>query len=193
MDSQLSNCLLCNKQFKQSRNKLKQFCCTQHKRQFRRDKTAKVNKQCLECKVSFITTRSDQLFCNKKCACLNADNKRYKEDVNYKLAKIIRSRLYSALTDNKTGTIKNLGCSVDELRIYLESKFEPWMTWDNHGNYDKNKDTWQIDHILRLADFDLENEEELRKASHFSNLRPLLTIDNIMLGQNKRSSYDDRW
>jgi hypothetical protein len=35
--------------------------------------------------------------------------------------------------DNKTEYI--IGCSLDFLRNHLESKFEPWMTWDNKGLY----------------------------------------------------------
>jgi hypothetical protein len=35
--------------------------------------------------------------------------------------------------DNKTEII--IGCSFEEFKLYLESKFEPWMNWDNRGLY----------------------------------------------------------
>lgn len=107
---------------------------------------------------------------------------RYATDINFRLAHILRCRLREAIKNNqKTGSaINDLGCSIEEFKQYLESKFEPWMNWDNQGNYDKNRPTWQIDHIKALANFDLTNREELLKACNFSNMRPLLTIDNII-------------
>ena len=45
-----------------------------------------------------------------------------------------------------------LGCSFEEFKLYLESKFESWMTWENHGkyNYEFNYG-WDIDHIIPLS------------------------------------------
>jgi hypothetical protein len=161
---------------------LKLFCCTQHKRQFRRDRNSKKKLECPTCKVSFTSHQKNQFFCSKKCASLSADNKRYKEDVEFRLAKIIRSRLYAAIFDKryKSGTIKYLGCSIEEFKLYLESKFEPWMTWDNYGRYSKNILTWQIDHILPLDKFNLTKESELKLACHYTNLQPLNSLDNIV-------------
>lgn len=58
---------------------------------------------------------------------------RYKNDIQYKLNMILRGRLRDALKNNqKVGSaVKDLGCSIDELKTYLESKFQPGMTWDN--------------------------------------------------------------
>ena len=44
----------------------------------------------------------------------------------------------------------NLGYSAEQLKCHIESQFEPWMNWENHGNYSKDKQTWQIDHIIPL-------------------------------------------
>jgi len=73
-----------------------------------------------------------------------------------------------------------LGCSFDEFKLYLESKFESWMTWDNQGNpkdgiYEPNK-TWDIDHIIPLSS--AKNEEEIYKLNHFSNFQPLCSYNN---------------
>lgn len=35
----------------------------------------------------------------------------------------------------KRGAVKDLGCSVSDLKIYLESKFAVGMTWDNYGKW----------------------------------------------------------
>ena len=86
-------------------------------------------------------------------------------------------RLNTALKKNKKSgsVVRDLGCTIPELKIYLESRFQPGMTWDNYG---KGHGKWQIDHILPLASFDLTNRNELIKACHYTNLQPLWGIDN---------------
>jgi len=104
-------------------------------------------------------------------------NNRIKTDVNYKLACYLRGRLRSAIKNNyKSGSaVRDLGCSIPQLRIYLESKFQPGMTWDNWSYKG-----WHIDHIIPLSSFDLTIREELLKAVYFTNLQPLWAKDNFI-------------
>lgn len=104
----------------------------------------------------------------------NYYSNRYKTDLNFKLKVILRNRLVFALkTKAKTGSaVKDLGCSIDEFKVYIESKFQPGMNWDNYGK-------WEIDHIVPLSSFNLENREEFVKACNHTNLQPLWKIDNI--------------
>ena len=45
-----------------------------------------------------------------------------------------------------------LECSFEEFKLYLESKFEPWMNWSNYGVYDGLLNSgWDIDHIIPLS------------------------------------------
>ena len=110
---------------------------------------------------------------------------RYTTDLDFKLREILRSRLSSAIkSSQKAGSaINDLGCSIEEFKLHLEKQFEPWMNWDNYGRFDLNRLTWNIDHINALANFDLTNKEEFLKACHYSNLRPLLALDNIKKGK----------
>jgi hypothetical protein len=100
-------------------------------------------------------------------------------DISYKLSNYLRSRLTHAIKGNfKTGSaVKDLGCSVEELKAYIESKFQEGMSWDNYGFYG-----WHIDHIRPLASFDLSNPEELKKACHYTNLQPLWAEENLSKG-----------
>ena len=100
---------------------------------------------------------------------------RYKNDINFRLVNILRARLNQALRNNqKSGSaVEDLGCSIEELKRHLEDRFEPWMSWDNQGD-------WHIDHITPLASFNLSNEEELKKACHYTNLQPLKAEDNLV-------------
>lgn len=103
--------------------------------------------------------------------------KRHKEDINFRLAHNLRSRLYNAIKrDQKVGSaIKDLGCSIDELKIYIESKFIDNMSWENYGE-------WEIDHIIALSTVNLMNREEFLKVNHYSNLQPMWKIPNIQKG-----------
>ena len=107
--------------------------------------------------------------------------KRYHTDNNFKLRNVISTRIRQALKGKtkSTKSVHLLGCSIDYLKKYLESKFEDWMSWENHGSYDKNFKTWHIDHIIPCAYFDLTNVEQQKKCFHYTNLQPLLAIDNM--------------
>ena len=102
---------------------------------------------------------------------------RRENDIQYKLTTSLRSRLNIALKRNqKTGSaVRDLGCSIDELKIYLESKFQPGMNWDNWSF-----DGWHIDHIKPLASFDLTDRKQFLEACHYTNLQPLWAKDNLV-------------
>jgi hypothetical protein len=90
------------------------------------------------------------------------------------MTKNLRKRLNFAIKNNqKSGSaVKDLGCTVQELKIYLESKFTEGMSWDNYGK-------WHIDHIIPLNSFDLSDLEQLKKACHYTNLQPLWAEANL--------------
>lgn len=101
------------------------------------------------------------------------------KDETLKLKRNLRSRLNKAIKhNNKSGSaVNDLGCSIDFLKQYLESKFLPSMSWENYG-----RSGWHIDHIRSLNSFNLNNRQELLKACHYSNLQPLWAKDNLSKG-----------
>lgn len=109
---------------------------------------------------------------------------RQKNDIQYNLVVHLRNRLTKAIKYNsKSGSaVKDLGCSIDELKSYLESKFQPGMTWENWGLHG-----WHIDHIKPLAKFNLTQRDEMLEAVNYKNLQPLWAIDNWKKG----SIYED--
>lgn len=109
-------------------------------------------------------------------------NERGKNDLNFKIKRNLRNRLRQALKSNSKNstTIILLGCSVQELKNYLESKFTNGMSWDNYG---KGGEKWQIDHIIPCSFFDLTIEENQRKCFHYTNLQPLWEKDNLKKGR----------
>ena len=106
---------------------------------------------------------------------LNKKYLEYKKDPNFKIACNLRSRLLIALKRNyKAGSaVKDLGCTIQEFKKYLESKFQPGMTWENYG-----KGGWEIDHIYPLSKVDLTDREQFLKVCHYTNLQPLWASDN---------------
>lgn len=104
----------------------------------------------------------------------------YHNDIKRNLSSSLRSRFNIALKRGyKSGSaVKMLGCSIDQFKIYLESKFQPGMTWENKGKY------WHIDHIIPFFHFDLTKKEEQERACHYTNLQPLTAIENWK--KNKR-------
>ena len=108
---------------------------------------------------------------------LEYKNKKYYSDINYRLAENLRSRLRRALVGNfKSGSaVRDLGCTIPELKTYLESQFEPGMTWENHSLFG-----WHIDHRIPLDSFDLTDREQFLKACYFGNLHPMWWRENLV-------------
>lgn len=102
------------------------------------------------------------------------NKKRRKIDPEFKTICYLRGRIYKALKNNSKSkrTIELLGCSINDLKSHLESKFIEGMTWENQGE-------WHIDHIRPCASFDLSHVEDQKKCFHHSNLQPLWAIDNM--------------
>lgn len=72
-------------------------------------------------------------------------------------------------------TIELIGCSWDELKRHIESKFTDGMSWKRIKEID-------IDHIQPCASFDLTNPEQQRACFHYFNLQPLWKSDNRRKG-----------
>lgn len=101
----------------------------------------------------------------------------YKITTNLLLRNILRSRIGKVITGEAKGNssaVRDLGCSIDDFKKYLESKFQPGMSWENRGKYG-----WHIDHIIPLGTFNLTVREEFLKACHYTNLQPLWARDNL--------------
>jgi len=102
---------------------------------------------------------------------------REQRDPNFKLANRLRARLYKITKGLiKSGSaVKDLGCTIEELKNYLEQQFKKGMTWDNYGK-------WHIDHRRPLAKFNLTDRQQFLEACHYTNLQPLWATENIIKG-----------
>lgn len=99
---------------------------------------------------------------------------KYHSDIQYKLKLNLRRRMNKMVRRNERNgsAVKDLGCSLNSFKQYIESKFQIGMTWENYGK-------WHLDHIYPLSKVDLTNREQFLKVAHFTNYQPLWAKDNI--------------
>lgn len=111
-----------------------------------------------------------------------------KTNQNFALSERIRSRIGKLLRISnikKThSSIDLLGCSINFLKNYLESKFTQGMTWENRGN-----NGWHIDHIKPCASFDLSDPEQQKRCFHYTNLQPLWATREIAMSYGEGIDY----
>lgn len=94
-----------------------------------------------------------------------------------KIKNIIRSSFILKDLVKLKRTNEILGCSYEEFKIHLESKFESWMNWENYGKYNGELNYgWDIDHIIPLSSAKIE--EDVIKLNHYTNLQPLCSKIN---------------
>lgn len=110
------------------------------------------------------------------------EKEKRENDIVFKVTHYLRTRINKIVSRNqKSGSaVRDLGCSVEELKVWLEQQFKPEMTWENYG-----KGGWHIDHKKPLANFDLTDGEQFLQACHYTNLQPLWEKENC--------SKQNRW
>ena len=104
---------------------------------------------------------------------------RRKNDPKFRMLLSLRKRRWEALrgTKKNRSTREELGCSLNFFVSYLETAFQPGMTWENYGI------VWEIDHIRPCASFDLVNTAQQKECFHWSNCQPMFVSDNRSKGK----------
>ena len=108
---------------------------------------------------------------------LNNYHKRKVYDIDFRLRRSLRSRMYYAVKNGEKcdKTMELIGCDINTLKNHLESKFTEGMSWSNYG-----KNGWEIDHIIPCTLFNLTNDLEQKECFNYLNLQPLWMLDNIL-------------
>lgn len=98
-----------------------------------------------------------------------------KTDIIYKIKQNQKSYIHLQLKNSKliktTKISKYIGCTIEQLKQWLEFQFEKDMNWDN-----KN---WQIDHIIPVSLFNLHDDLERQMAFNWTNIQPLYKDENL--------------
>ena len=125
-------------------------------------------------------------------------NKNYKNrldnDMLFKVSEGIRSLIKSAYRNNgykkDSHTEEILGISYENFKLYIESKFETWMNYENKGLYNGEFNYgWDIDHIIPLSSIDKNLPEDeklikLKELNYYTNLQPLCSKINRDVKRN---------
>ena len=88
---------------------------------------------------------------------------------------VVRKAISKGGYSKKSRTEEILGCSFVQFKEHIESQFMENMSWSNRSK-------WQIDHIIPISF--AKDEGELLLINHYTNLRPLWTIDNQLKSDN---------
>lgn len=141
------------------------------------------------CKICFKKINQDR-YKAKRGKILDQNKKWYRDNLDkrkvyeYEYHRTPACRVMKALqqrvrdfVNKPLGGEKTIGCTRKELVSYLESKFKEGMSWDNYGK-------WHIDHIIPMNQFDLNNEDDFKKANHYKNLQPLWAKENYLKDKN---------
>jgi len=163
----IKKCLHCQVEFEDtSRSKNKKFCCKPHQGKYRwlhhKEEMTVYNTSYEKDNYRKVRDRKNTYR-----------RERYANDINFRLSLKLRARIARSIKNHSESLTKNFGCSIDELKAYLQSKFLPDMSWENYGKYG-----WHIDHIKSLENFDLSKEDEIKNACKYTNLLPRWASDN---------------
>jgi hypothetical protein len=112
---------------------------------------------------------------------IESDKLRREKDSLFKLKTAISARIRNGI--KSTGFSKNfktkeiLGCTYEEFKIYIESKFKSWMNWSNYGLYNGELNYgWDLDHIIPLNSS--KTEQDVLKLNYYTNFQPLCSKVN---------------
>lgn len=105
-----------------------------------------------------------------------ARRNRFKSDPKYRAECNWRVKSLSYIfniSDRKSCLLPVFGCAPSVWRAHIEKQFSEEMKWSNHGI------VWHIDHIQQLWTFDLSQFDQVKKAMHYTNTRPLGARENM--------------
>lgn len=109
---------------------------------------------------------------------------KYVKNIQYRLRITCKNRIWWALkgvAEKAASTVALIGCSIADLKLHLESGFQPGMSWQNYG-----LKGWHIGHIRDCCSFDLTDPAQQRQCFHHTNLEPQWAGDNLSKPRDKR-------
>jgi hypothetical protein len=157
------------------------------------------------CKKEFIKKKIKNYYTKKKIAkekinkhykinknkdiCINHYTNLRGKDPIYKITDNFARRICNILKKQDiVRTFKYneiLGCTMIELKNHLEKLFTQGMSFDNYGE-------WEVDHIIPLSKFDLNNEDQVKQCFNYKNLQPLWMVDNRKKYNKIESKLDNK-
>jgi hypothetical protein len=202
-DKKVGQCKCCEKRYYQA-NKEKITVQTKKYREENKGKLAVYQKKYREENKEKVKARQKKSY-EKNKEKRKAQNKRYtakpetkaknnrrererrKNDPEFRLRQILRSRLQKALKaqgiKKTVATMKLCGCKLNTLKRHIEKQFKDGMSWNLRSSF-------HIDHIIPCSAFNLSDEIEQRACFWFRNLQPL--PPSINMSKNAKFNVEDK-
>lgn len=157
--------------------------CSKCKKYFELNNFCKCNKskdgfqsQCKECKSEYLKEYYRKNPSKKHKRSKKENRERYENNkINWNFSRRMRFAL-NGLKEGKSWE-SLIGYNLIDLKLHLEKRFKPGMTWNNYGD-------WHIDHIKPITAFDVTSTEceDFKKCWSLENLQPLWAEENISKG-----------
>lgn len=157
-------CSIMNKENQKMRNKEKK---NEYNKKYYSEFKSEISLQNREQKNAY---QRDYYQLNKNII-FEKEKDRYNNDIKFRLSKIYRNRLTSYIKGEKD-IMKYLKCNLVELQNFIEIQFGKDMSWENKGIL------WELDHVIPISKFNLENPKHTEICFHWCNLKPLYKLDN---------------
>lgn len=146
-------------------------------------------------KIRFIKNNPDKIKKYRKTELEKRKTnpiKKIRSNVSRQISRCITAAGNSKMSQS---IFKFLPYTFEEFKNYIELLFEPWMSWNNYGQYilsewDDNDPTtwkWNLDHIIPHSEFNYDSMQHLnfQKCWALSNLRPLQAKINVIEGSKR--------
>jgi hypothetical protein len=103
------------------------------------------------------------------------EQQRYYNDPNFRMRKILRTRLLKTIKGIKTSKslMRYIDIDISTFVNWIEYQWHDNMSWDNYGVL------WEVDHVVPCSSYDLTLEDDKSKCFHWSNMRPFLKDTNM--------------
>lgn len=173
-----------DKRLNQKKEYYKSNCTTINKKNYKyqsinKEKISEQRKQYRQNNIEKIKIANKNWRQNNKYKLNEYYRLKAKNDLNFRLARNIRSRIKATIKGHikSQSSLELLGCSLEQVRQHIESKFQEGMGWNNWSFYG-----WHIDHIRPISSFDLSDPVQQEQCFHYTNLQPLWAKDNLSKG-----------
>lgn len=107
----------------------------------------------------------------------NIMSERFKNDIIYKLKQNVKSYIHIQLKNQNKK-------KIDKSSIYLGCSIEFFKDWLFHNNLNYNTEEYHMDHVIPLSLFDLNKQEEIDIAFHWTNIQVLPKKENLKKSNN---------
>ena len=144
----------------------------------------KIKSYCKECKGSSICEHNKQKSQCKEC------------NFNLYLIHLQRNQIRRCFNnsnlDKSKHSIEYLGCNIDTFLNHINKKIEYYNTF-LATNELMSLNNIHIDHIKPVSKFNLDDEDEFLNCCHYTNLQPLLIVDNLEKSNNWNEENEKYW